>query len=442
MPDPCQNCPGGDDHVHEVNPNWSETQVVREGSRVLIPRPLRPENICIQKTANVDVVSDPIVPDPDAEVFPIVWDPETCKFVRAAWPCPEIVDWDNTVEPAPADPCEECSKDGITRYAREINSGCISHMCVAGAWVCLGGGAPAPAGGEFVCYDLSAWSFPVSFSGGPATASQWDVFGSDVMDTSQWQCADGYTTFDNASVEFACWGDYGGYTHPGNGGFDDWNDLPWAPDTFSPGAPDSILAVGAPNESHGCSRPAFRIDPNFPIGSVGPIIWTFDMLQISGNTSFAAYDKITGQNLDILGFTQPAGPAQNVVNTPNGEILQTIAGPTGTYVVTFDLPSGVQAENVCFLAFNMGGSNGAAEEFTWLKNEIQISGDTCCFSWNNIVDVAFWLNQNDPNGLSWNVNGSCICAEAPVGVAGNYGDLAGCTESASPSVVEDPDDCP
>lgn len=435
MTNPCIDC--GDEHVYEVNADLSQEGVQREGNRVIIPRRYTANDITVQALNNVDLSLEATDRE---DVVALGWDPVACKVVPLKQPCPVVIDWDSTEIESPAelpdfaDNCSECNEDTgrhqMVSY-RDVGaeSECLTHVCINGELYCLGATA-LPQNTEFVCYDVSGWNFPVSYGGGQG---QWDVFGNNEVDEV---CADGSTTIVPVDLEFACWGDPGYYTSPANNAaFGDWNDLPWATETISP--PDEIRATSS---SHGCARPAFRWDPNIPVGSTGDIAFTFELTEVSGQTSFAAYDIISGQNLEIVGQpAQPSGPIQPVENTPFGEIYKTTNAPLGFYTITFRLAPGMQAENVRFLLWNMGGTGGDAEAIRRPTTTVNVPAETCCLDWNDSAEIAAWMVSKRP-GVVVSVAGDCICLEVGIGVGSNYGTLGHCdtADNVTPTVSTDP----
>ena len=99
----CENCPGGDDHIHALQPTFAETRITIDGDQVLFPRPLRPHNICVEKLANVDFDADPV--EIGAGQMLMAWDAESCKLRRAVLPCPVVVEWDQTSTVGPPEGC-------------------------------------------------------------------------------------------------------------------------------------------------------------------------------------------------------------------------------------------------------------------------------------------------------------------------------------------------
>lgn len=436
----CENCKGPSDFTFEIAPTWGQREVTIIDNRVIIPRSLRPENICFDKLHNVNLdFDDPV--ELGENVGPLFFDAsvdgdgnESCAVRIGDWPCPVVVeDWDITTTPEPpADDCD-CGTGQIKMF-REVSSGCLSHVCVDGDLFCLptGGGGSAPGTPtDTVCYDLSDWDFPVSYGG---SGGSWEVYGVDQINEP---CSSGPASFTPTNLQYACWDDWGGIPGPTTG----WNSLNWVNDTGvapqNTNFPPEIMATA---DSHGCSRPAFRVDPGFTSGTSGPFTWQIDFTIPGGNTRWAAYDIISGQQLPATILSQPAGGTAQVEAGPNGPTVFAPSGGTpGIYTFEFQLPAGVNASNVRYLAWNMGNgspSNPSVESFTINEITAVPSTSDCCFVWTNEGSVAAYLNSVDPgDGSGWVVTGNQICATFPGGVGGNYGALSSCdNENTLPDI--------
>ena len=268
-------------------------------------------------------------------------------------------------------------------------------------------------------------SEPVCFGG--IGGGSWTVFGNNVMNEP---CAAQGGQFQPAVTEFACWSDFGSSPGPSQG----WNSLPWQVDTIN-NNPNVMGADGGSVPSHGCARPSFRTDPGFPVGTTGPLTWSFNFTQTSGQTRWAAYDKISGNQLPVTVVAAPACSNTSNEVGPNGQQIVGFATCAGAYELEFQLLPGVQAENVCFLAWNMGGSDPATrEELITNHFEAVSSSGTCCNCWDSISQMATWLNQNDPLNHTWIVIGNDVCTQVAPGIAANYGPLDTCDGTSVPSV--------
>lgn len=424
MPNGCESCAGEGNQSFDIATSFAELDIRQfADGRTVFPRVLRPQNICIHKTANFDMASEPI--DASCDHLPVVWDDETCKAIRSQWPGSSFFDWDQAANPEPdPDFCGECGPGMV--FARELTSQCITHVCVDGEWSPICGGAGGATGPDVaqVCYDVSDWGFPASYGGG---SGLWDTYGQDPAGDTV--CSGGLSSFAPESAQFACWGDFGGDPGPDDG----WNSLGWTADTIN-NDPNVLSATGSPNASHPCSRPAFRLDPGIPAGAAGPICWEINFTQTSGTTRVAAYDLVSGQQLPVTIVNQPAGSTANLENGPNGpQVVMNVSAP-GIYKFEFAVPAGVAVENVRFLAWNMGGSNSAPETIITTDITAETPNGSCCLQWANITQLANWMTANDPGNNAWFVAGNQICSTMAPNVSTNYGDLESCDDEASPQV--------
>lgn len=53
--------------------------------------------------------------------------------------CPEFVEWDSTDAGEPPSPCVDCALDGRIRFAVDVITGCVTHICRNEAWTCVNG---------------------------------------------------------------------------------------------------------------------------------------------------------------------------------------------------------------------------------------------------------------------------------------------------------------
>lgn len=432
------DCPGGSNHRHAYNTNPLITEItVDADGTVLFPRPVRPEDICIQDLRNVFAqVTDPgYVPDPSLP--PFVWDEVNCAMVPGSWPCPTAIDWDSTIGPEPleglVDPSIDATTvcdcaDGSTVVFREVGADCITHICVGGEILCINPLTGDPSGTvDEVCYDLSGWTFPATYGGG---GGQWQVFGNDYMSEP---CSETPTQFAAISKEYACWSDYGGNPGPSNG----WNSLAWQqPDLVNPTDFSVVSATGSPAESHPCSRPAFRLDPGFPVGTSGPFSWTMNFAAASGGIRLAAYDRISGNQLPVNISSAPPGSTMVTETGTNGPQAFALSTVSGSYTLDFTPTAGMQLENISLLAWNMGGNNGTTETVTTLTISALPQAGSCCKQWGSLNAVAGWLTANDPNGAIWGVEANSVCTQISPGVGAVYGTFGSCEDTATPSVTE------
>lgn len=432
----CVQCPGGDNHIHRVNPDPTIREVQVTGDNiVLIPQPLDPSATCLTEFVGIEVgLAEELYQEPDPTARRLVWDPVDCCIREAPFKCPVERFWDSTVSAAPIPDPEldcRCEEDGILHFWTEVNSNCVTHVCLGGEIRCIAGGA-APNTGPLrdkVCYDLSGFNFPVTYGG--VGGGQWLVYGTNQMTgdcggTTATNYADS-----NASIEYGCWGDTGANPGPAGG----WNSVAWQPDTISGGTNLDIIAS---DSSHGCGRPAFRIDPNFAVGSVGP--HSFDFIINSpgpnGALTVGAYDVITGQQLDIIGIqSQPPGGNFSIQPGTNGDNAFSLGTPNGLYSVLFDLTSvaGAQAENVRFLAWNMGNNQSTESLSVETMSAFPQTG-SCCLTWPDVNSMLNWMNSIRPAGETWQLEGNSVCTEVAPGVGSVFGTLEGCTGSVDPTV--------
>lgn len=426
----CPNCPGGENHRHEYNPNPAirEIQLTEEGVW-LIPRPVYPEEICVDDLKNL-TTQLAVDESPNADGLPMVWNPERCRLEPGCWPDSIKVEWDSTetLEPPATDEdgnsyCQmSCGTGQVVAY-EDLATGCISHLCVGGEIICLPKsieeeGTPI----DIVCYDVGSWDFPASYGG---SGGDWLIFGDDYNNRA---CSPGPSQFAFLDKEFACWGDFGGSPGPDDG----WNSLGWeSPDPFEA---DPMIARAVDTTSHGCGRPAFRMDARFPVGTTGPITWSFNFVETSGATTFAAYDKISGDQLPVSILSEPVGSNAQVVNGPNGQQVFTNSTATGNYVLGFTPPPGVLLENVAFLIWNLAGVGGDPERVDTIALTAVPNTEDCCYTWNSVSDLVNWMNSTDPIQRAWTLNGTEICQSVGSGVGQNYGQLSSCSFSSPPSI--------
>lgn len=420
----CESCVGKNETRFDLNPEFGEVDIIfGADGEIILPRPLRPENICFEGINNVDFDGDAV---DSSEAQMVGWDETNCKIKKVSWPCPVFEEWDRAVieEPDTA-ACEECPRDGKTVFFLEVQSGCITHICVDGQVVCLGTTEEEETQDK-VCYDTADCGFPMTYGG--QNGGFWDVFGENVMNEP---CSDtGVNQFDlQAPLEYACFGDYGGSSGP-NGG---WNSLAWTNDTFNTAYP-TPPTVEATQTSHPCARPAFRMNPGFTAGTTGPICWDIDFFAPVGDTRFAAYDKISGQQLTPTIVSVPAGSTVLVETGPNGQHIHAPSTAAGFYKYCFDLNSvpGAQAENICLLAWNMGHDGSNPEGFQTVAVTANPTSGDCCNEWENIEQMLVWMNANSDQ--NWFLEGTKVCGTMPLGVGQNYGDLASCECTMSPSL--------
>jgi hypothetical protein len=432
----CESCAGGEVHRHAYNPNRAIDDItVDEDGTVLFVKPLKPSEMCIHELRNVVIELEAGYEQPD-NVTPMVWNPDTCRLEPGCWPSSSIIEWDSTqtLEPPTEDDdgnvyCEISCDQGTTFAFRDAQTDCLTHICFGGEMVCLPEGSEAEEPGtpvDQVCYDVSSWSFPASYGGGPG---DWFIFGNDYNNAG---CTSGTNQFPFQSKEFSCWDDFGGDDGPDSG----WNSLTWeSPDPYQS---SPMIAEAVENISHGCARPAFRMDPNFPVGTTGPITWSFNFTLTSGATRFAAYDKISGNQIPVTivsAPTQPSGSSMVVENGPNGPQVYTFAAATGNYVLQFSPQSGVQLENICFLIWNLAGV-GEPERVDTVSVTASPSTTTCCLQWSSISDLINWMNGTDPIAQGWSLVDGKICQTVASGVGVNYGELSSCDDSSNPTVTQ------
>lgn len=426
----CTNC-GSETHTHEISPNFAQTNVVVDGQRVIFPRPLRSENICLDKLNNVFVDRDPVDYCENADDHALMaYDTANCDFVPITLPCPTLVDWDVTVDSEPAaGGCVDCVC-GQTVYAREVNSNRITHTCVDGVWVPLGGDTSTPDVGDpidRICYDLSGWTFPTNYSAG---CGNWFVYGIDRMTEA---CTGGTQNFGVSQQSYSC--DY--TTGSGNGPAAGWASLGYINHPENDGVWD---AVPCDDEDRGVWRNNFGL----PSQLQGPLVFDFDIETTNtGRIHFAWYDTVSNLNLPFTILSAPAGDVTTDTGPTGPELHVNSSGtPAGSYQISVTLPAGVTANNVRMVgwawqtqeAVDDGGRIEIADNFEVTG---QVPNAVGCRTFQSAAQVATWLNGRDPNGLTWVVNGDIVCAEGPVGVGSAYGNLSTCDESADPDVTTD-----
>jgi len=433
----CPTCAGADETVYEVSTSFTPLEVQEIDNRIILPRPLRPENICFESLHNVNLDPDNPVDLSDTNA-PLFWDftPDAngdiaCKIRLGSWPCPVVIEeWDVNAQPEPV--AADCGCDaGQVKMYKEVTQGCVTHICVDGVLHCLAGTGGVDEGmpADQVCYDTSTWTFPVSYGG---TGSTWDVYGNDIIDAP---CGTGPAEFTGSDLQFACWGDFGGSSGPSasNG----WNSLNWQPDAGV--APQNVnfpAEVGATETSHGCIRPAFRFDPGFTSGTSGPFEWTINLTDGGGTVRWAAYDTVTGQQIPVTIVSQPPGGTANVETGPHGQLVHAPGSVTGIYKFKFSLPFGVNADDVEFLAWNIGNSGNELEQFTNLEITGVPSVGNCCYELSDVGDLANYMNSTDiGSGSGWIVSGDVVCNTYAAGIGQNYGVIDLCGATASPQIT-------
>lgn len=410
---------------------YSDTSTVPEviGNRVLIPRPIAEADVRFHALENVDLdVVEGV--DPSGAVL-LGWDPALCQVVPVKHPCPQVIEWDISLIESPADladfdcpACDPATGYSQPTYYREIGAGCITHVCLNGVLECFGSPVSNPSTTEFICYDLSAWNFPTNYSAG---AGSWVVYGIDRMIDA---CPSG--TQEVVITSTPEW--TADYPSGGGTGPSDWAALNWIVDTIDP-TPGQARAIG--QSDYGTYRPAFRFLQGFlPVGMTGPLELEYEVTAASGSISLALFDVINGITLPISLSSAPAGSNTFTSTGPQGTVGQMAPGVLGTYRWSFTMPAGTQAENLQLIVWNMGGGAGEAVEAISVTGEV--SGGVGCLSFSSVSQVANYLNSNDPQGLTWTVDGTCLCAEAPIGVGANYGPFATIDETSTAAIGETP----
>jgi len=269
----------------------------------------------------------------------------------------------------------------------------------------------------------------------PQGAGEWIVFNNDQMEGQV--CSDERITSCPATVESDgdAWGDFGGADGPDAG----WNSLPFAAAPVAPqenatqidGCSTSISVIG------GGYRATFRMNFGMASGSAGPINLRFNHFDVSGSIAVAMYDIISGDQLPVTIIAQPAGNPLTVKTNDFGEFVQgSFAGSgPGAVELSFDLPAGVDAANVRALWWNVGATDG--EQFNGIELDYTATtAATGCFTWSSIVALAAWLNDNDPNGPGWIIQGDRLCRQVPAGAGIAYGNLAGQNNGNGPDITQ------
>lgn len=130
----CNVCGGGDNNFHKTNPDPSVREITQVGNIVFHPAPAKPEQWCLHHLKNVSTET--------IEGSPLGWNSDECTVGVVGWPQPEIVPWDSTAAEAP--PVCPVNSDGVwTLYTDSANDGALSHVCVDGVLVQVGGAGGA-----------------------------------------------------------------------------------------------------------------------------------------------------------------------------------------------------------------------------------------------------------------------------------------------------------
>lgn len=412
----CDDCPGGDNLVYKL---YDGREISRQGNIVFLPRPTQPDEWCVKDaTKAFQLNADPV---PVGENSPLLtYNPATCSIQPAdlsTLVC-DPVEYDPALGGPPAGGCSADDLCLTPKYAINSATGCVTHVCIRGSWVCLGGTTPPPQ--QRVCYDLAAWTFPTCYSDG---CGQWIVAGTDVM--SSFVCAGGTTT--------GCLSMTSQFT----------TDYPWGTNVPQGSAISGYSYTGGPS---GCgaefSRPggaspvygSWLVRPNIPASDTGPITASFSVSHLispppqSGVVTVALWNSVTGAWITPTSVTGPPGTSTNTTST-HVEIQTWIAPADGTYDwdVTWTLPAGTDPSQVRMWISSVGGSEDEALtdlEFSWTA----ASGAAGCFCWGNVSQLVQWMNANDPLGNTWFVCGGKVCSDVTPGTESAYGTLEGCLQ--------------
>ena len=448
----CENCRGVTDTTMEMNPDPAVRIPVRQsGNHWLIPQRLNPSDVFIDELAGFDLI-DPEVLEPGCHYRLEFYDNQVedpnnpgeflrqCGLRLCEPECTTVVEWSSGEAEAPADPEFPDRADGwIAVDLVDPDNPCKTHDFVCdpaggGRWIplCATSFAGATTTVDEVCYDTAGWAFPQPYSQG---AGEWIVFNNDQMEGQV--CSDERITSCPATVESDgdAWGDFGGADGPDAG----WNSLPFAAAPVAPqenatqidGCSTSISVIG------GGYRATFRMNFGMASGSAGPINLRFNHFDVSGSIAVAMYDIISGDQLPVTIIAQPAGNPLTVKTNDFGEFVQgSFAGSgPGAVELSFDLPAGVDAANVRALWWNVGATDG--EQFNGIELDYTATtAATGCFTWSSIVALAAWLNDNDPNGPGWIIQGDRLCRQVPAGAGIAYGNLAGQNNGNGPDITQ------
>lgn len=439
----CDNCKGAVEPVFDINPDPTVREPVRgAGSLWLLPQRLDPSTVALDELAGLDSIDvslltpgcryslewyDDQVPDPDNEGEFV----RSCGF-RICEPeartC--VVEWTSAESAGPALPAnpEECC-GGVAINVVDPDNPCKTHDFICdpdhadgGYWITTCAASVTPGNTDdlidCVCYDVSGWTFPASYSAGDG---QWAVFGVDQM--SPFTCNNEQIV--NCPVGIESDGD--SFNDSGSSVEADvpWNQVPWTTSISNQfessvlNGCDSILSVAGSGH-----RAAYRVNFGAPAGSTGPLVLEFDHYDIDGTIAVALYDIISGAQLPVTILAQPAGNPLGVISNSYGPLVQGNFGGSspGLVRLAFTVPAGVDPANVRALFWNMGASGG--EGISDMTLEFTGGAGTGCFTWQSVNSLAAWLNSNDPNGNGWAVDGDRICREVTLGSGAAYGLLA------------------
>lgn len=428
----CDDCPGGDNLVFEINPDPTVRVIVRVDNRVIIPQNLLPSQICINKLKNWDpennITTAPQGTDP-GQVLPLAWSPDDCCVQAWLPPCPEFIDYDPGAVSNPGPVVLANYPVGTTTfYAVNSVTGCADQIwnCDAQAWVCLGspssGGGPSPTLDQ-VCYDVTSWGpGPWAYDN---IGGQWIVQATNQIDDI---CSSGGpVTVLAQSARYS--GDYPSGAGDGPPGpVPGWAALSWTPFPGITGLATDQIGYLPFDPPLNVLRSAFEIDFGVAPGAGGgPLQVRMDYVDpvAAGSIHIAMWDTINNTLIPVLGVTGP-GFIDPSSNGPTIHFASTLTNGT-TYGGDFQLPGGVNISQLRLLAWNMGGG-GPNEEFT---ENIRLSYieavATCCNDWVSVADLVSYLNTKDPNGPGWTIQSpNVFCRTVPLGAGAQYQQLSGC----------------
>lgn len=405
--------------------------------------------------AIVDCDGNPIEPELDADGNQVI---RLCPQSVA----PKFVDWNSATDDGPPTDSDCCQPGTDTdgAFAVDAATGCVSHVCRDGEWLCIGGlpidpetGEPPPPVLDRICYDLSACGgFPLAYGGGEGG---WVVNGVNVL--ADIECDSEPTPTFPSSVDWTC-----DYSNPTTGNTpNSWQGIGWTDTGQGEGSTTLVEATGDPaDETYvaggwPCTRPSFRVDFGVAAGAgSGPYSLDLEVLDRGGAINFGLYDKVNDSYLPITGWSTSESCSEAFVNSsPMGDILgvntATCSG-SGPIAVHIDYanPNNTDAADLCLMITAMGNYSGdptndnneRVDNAVLTYTPAPTALGTCCATLATAGAVAALLTSNDPNGLIWAADGNSVCTtETQPGQSELYGALSLCPGSAEAAdCVTDP----
>lgn len=316
----------------------------------------------------------------------------------------------------------------VLRVARN-DEGFATHIAVCGAWIPIGGmggssGPPPGSDTERVCYDLSAWAFPETFSAG---CGQWIVNGQDLMTET---CPETPFSVCPDSALQATYGT-GAQGSPTAG----WASLDWDPADPSTYGCSGVLAADPPRQAIRWNFAGGIAAGTQPQGGIAT--FCFDYLTGDGTIIAAIYDPATDDLLPLTSFTSPSGATVSLDNGGTEVHVYPVGNPTGNYTLTADV-SGFNLEDLELIVWQIG-DNDSDESVGNPRVKYVAEAEPGCFSWSSPSAAAAWMNgklagTGIDGSFFANTDGE-VCADVLVGVGGLFGVFEGCDESSTPTVT-------